>query len=86
MVPEAGRIVEGRPLSCPLDDPLAERELVLADRLLPIPEDLPEELLPEELLPDLLPGPDCFLVLLFDFCPLLRRAVAVCFILCVLIN
>jgi hypothetical protein len=73
MVPEAGRMVDERPLSCPLDDPLLERELLL-DRLL-------VELLLEDLLPvDLLPEEDCFLAVLpFDFCPLLRRAVAVCF-------
>ena len=68
--------MDERPLSCPLDDPLPERELLLEDRLLP--EDLLED---EDLLPvDLLPEEDCFLAaLLFDFCPLLRRAVAVCF-------
>ena len=77
--------MEDRPLFCPLPCPLAdppllplERELVLAGRLLPMPEDLPEDLLPV----DLLPEEDCFLaVLLFDFCPLLRRAVAVCFMM-----
>jgi len=68
--------MDERPLSCPLADPPPERELVLADRLLP--EDLPEDLLPVDLLPEV----DCFLaVLLFDLCPLLRRAVAVCFMM-----
>ena len=65
--------MDERWLSCPLDDPLRpERELELADRL------LPEDLLPV----DLLPEEDCFLdVLLLDLCPLERPAVAVCFII-----
>lgn len=78
-------MAEERPLSCLLDDPLRpEWELELLER----PEDelLPDELRPDELLPvdwlpeDRLPGAACFLVVVpFELCPLVRRAVAVCF-------
>jgi len=45
-VPEEGRIVEERPLSCPFDNPLRlEREPELSERL-------EDDLLPDELRPD----------------------------------
>lgn len=77
MVPEEDRIADVRPLSSPFADPLRPgRELVLADRL--EAGELPSDRWPV----DLLPGVACFLVvLLFDLCPLLRRAVAVCFMI-----
>jgi len=88
MVPEEGRMMDERSLSCPLDDALRlERELedrleadLLSDDLLLV--DRPSA----DLLPvDLLPGAACFLVLVpFDLWPLLRRAVAVCFMACYL--
>lgn len=74
-----------------------ERAL-LPDRLLLLPERLLDErlpvdeplLLPEELLPEDLPLPDdrlppllcLFWVVFFDFCPLLRRAVDACAMVC----
>jgi len=67
-------MVEERPLSCPLDDPLRPE---------PVLSDLPDELLLEDRLPaDRLPLAAGFLeVIFFDLCPLLRRAVAVCFMI-----
>jgi len=92
MVPEEGRITEAR-WFCPWELLRPERELLLSERLLPDDRLLPPErpLLPEDLLlSDDLPLPAVrlpvlaclFWFVLFDFIPLLRRAVEDCAMVC----
>jgi hypothetical protein len=93
MVPEEGRMLDERPLFCVFDPARPERGPLSEDRLelrflSVFPMDLRWELslfvigLSEILSPDRLPGPGCFLVgVLFDLCPLPRRAVAICFMM-----